>query len=347
MHPTPPTSMTRSLGFVRSAAMQDAIRGLEAAIGGSGGVLLCGEPGSGRELFARAIHEAGQTIHHGDVESLLRGAMRGLPDGRPFVSIDCADRVSLEARLFGGGGPAEKGAAELDRVGEQSAIHAGAGGTLVLKQLPEMPLRMQARLARILRDGEVLVQSAGHESVSQVALRPIGTAERNDGDALVPDLQKRISQVVIAVPPLRARREDIPGLVRLLVADLCAAAALEPKTASRQAIDLLVALPWRGNVTELEALLRTLVGKIPRRQIRLNDVLAHVRLDGQPATAAYTGTLKEARERFEREYVAAVLEQHRGRMAEAARALGLQRTNLYRKVRQLAVRRRSLERHLS
>jgi transcriptional regulator with AAA-type ATPase domain len=154
--------MTRSLGFVRSAAMQDAIRGLEAAIGGSGGVLLCGEPGSGRELFARAIHEAGQTIHHGDVESLLRRAMRGLPDGRPFVSIDCADRVSLEARLFGGGGPAEKGAAELDRVGEQSAIHAGAGGTLVLKQLPEMPLRMQARLARILRDGEVLVQSAGH-----------------------------------------------------------------------------------------------------------------------------------------------------------------------------------------
>jgi DNA-binding NtrC family response regulator len=89
------------------------------------------------------------------------------------------------------------------------------------------------------------------------------------------------------------------------------------------------------------------VSKVPGRQIKLSDVLARVRLDGQPATASYSGTLKEAREQFEREYVAAVLDRHRGRMSEAARALGLQRTNLYRKVRQLSVQRGSTGRRLS
>ena len=93
-------------------------------------------------------------------------------------------------------------------------------------------------------------------------------------------------------------------------------------------------------------LLRRLAVKVPSRQIRLADVLAHVRLDAQPAAAVYGGTLREARESFERDYVAAVLDQHRGRMAEAARALGLQRTNLYRKVRQLSVQ-RPIRRQLS
>jgi two-component system nitrogen regulation response regulator NtrX len=148
------------------------------------------------------------------------------------------------------------------------------------------------------------------------------------------------------VPSLRNRREDIPGLVRCLLTDLCAAANVKAKIPSSQAIDLLAALPWRGNVGELEALLRRLVGKVSGRQIRLADVLAHVRLEGHTSSPVYSGTLKEAREEFERDYVAAVLDQHRGRMAEAARVLGLQRTNLYRKVRQLSVRRRS-GRHLS
>jgi two-component system nitrogen regulation response regulator NtrX len=103
---------------------------------------------------------------------------------------------------------------------------------------------------------------------------------------------------------------------------------------------LLAALPWRGNFTELRGLLRTLVLKSPGRLIRLADVLDNIRLDGGSSSSTAGGTLKEARDRFEREYVAAVLEQHHGRMAEAARALGIQRTNLYRKVRQLAVARK-------
>jgi DNA-binding NtrC family response regulator len=328
--------------------MQDAIRGLEAAIGSTGGVLLCGEPGSGRELFARAIHQASDRRHDGSVESLLRRSMQEKPNGRPFVVIDCANREALEERLFGLARSANPTLSDLERIAEGCAIHAGLGGTLVLRQLPEMPARMQVRLARLLRAGEVWVERpSGDESVSQVTLRPIATAERHGGNELVPDLQTRVSQAIIAVPPLRSRREDIPGLVRCVVADLCTAAQIGPKIPSNQAVALLTALPWRGNIAELEALLRTLVARVPGRHIRLVDVLAYVRLDGQSSTPLYSGTLKEAREAFERDYIAAALELHRGRMAEVAKALGLQRTNLYRKLRQLSLTRRSLRGHLS
>jgi DNA-binding NtrC family response regulator len=326
--------------------MQEALRGLDTAIAAPGGVLLCGEPGSGRELFARAIHRATWKAFPGTLEALLRLSMRQAPNGRPFVSIDCANRDGFEGRLFGtelaGAGD------DVERIAEGSLLHASLGGTLVLRQAPEMPARLQVRLARILRDGEVrLTRAGGETSVVEVPLRPMATADRVGGRSLVPDLMERLSRTVIDVPPLRSRRDDMPGLVRCLLTDLCALAEVEPKTASRQAIDLLTALPWRGNVRELEGLLRALVSKVPGRQIKLSDVLARVRLDGQPATASYSGTLKEAREQFEREYVAAVLDRHRGRMSEAARALGLQRTNLYRKVRQLSVQRGSTGRRLS
>jgi two-component system nitrogen regulation response regulator NtrX len=132
----------------------------------------------------------------------------------------------------------------------------------------------------------------------------------------------------------------MPALVRYMLTDICAGLALTPRTASTQATALLAALPWRGNLRELRDLLRALALRAPGRLIRLSDVLANVRLDGAPAPFVPAGSLKQARERFEREYVASVLEQHEGRMADAAKALGIQRTNLYRKVRQLAVDRR-------
>jgi two-component system nitrogen regulation response regulator NtrX len=178
-----------------------------------------------------------------------------------------------------------------------------------------------------------------------VELRPVVIAETGLGESVVPELHRRLA-AIIPVPALRQRREDIPALVRLMLADLCAAADIPPKVTSNQATELLTALPWRRNISELESSLKSIVEKVPGRTIRLADVLAIVRLDGAPATT-YSGTLREARERFEREYVTAVLEQHRGRMAEAAKALGLQRTNLYRKVRQLALKRRSPRRHVS
>jgi DNA-binding NtrC family response regulator len=328
--------------------MQDAVRALEAAIAASSGVLVCGEAGSGRELFARAVHCGSGRRDEVAAEAILRRCMREVPGDRPFVSVDCAQRDGLEERLFGASaGFDDRPGTALDRIRAGSALHAALGGTLVLRQLPEMPLRLQVRLGRLLREGDVTVcEPGGAERLQQVAVRPVATSDLPD-DELAPELRRRVAQAVIVVPPLRSRREDIPVLVRLLLADLCAAAGIPVKTVSNQALALLAALPWRGNVRELETLLRHLVRQVSGRHLRLAHVLAQVRLDGRADAPLYHGTLREAREQFERDYVRAVLDQHRGRMAEAAQALGLQRTNLYRKVRRLAVRRESPRPHLS
>jgi DNA-binding NtrC family response regulator len=122
------------------------------------------------------------------------------------------------------------------------------------------------------------------------------------------------------------------------VRQICASLGVPPKTLSRPALSLISALPWRGNALEMRALIKSVVvGLQGGRGIGLEDVLVHVRLDGGSVVFSNGGTLKEARARFEREYIAAMLEQHHGRISEAARALGIQRTNLYRKMRSLKV----------
>jgi DNA-binding NtrC family response regulator len=112
-----------------------------------------------------------------------------------------------------------------------------------------------------------------------------------------------------------------------------------PRRFSRSALALLSALPWPGNVGELRRLVETLVRSVPRPVIQLDDLLARVQLDGMSARTDTGGTLRDAKARFEREWISAVLLKHHGRVGEAARALGIQRTNLYRKVRQLNVAR--------
>jgi DNA-binding NtrC family response regulator len=107
------------------------------------------------------------------------------------------------------------------------------------------------------------------------------------------------------------------------------------KTLTRPALTLLSALPWRGNAPELRSLLERLILLVPQGLIRLEDVLAHTQLDGAPGPVRPDATLRQARARFESEYIAAVLQHHHGRIADAAQVLGVQRTNLYRKMRRL------------
>jgi two-component system nitrogen regulation response regulator NtrX len=343
--------------------MREALIGIEHAIASRGGVLVCGEPGTGRQLVARAIHLAtfgnlatGSADFDGhpssadpygprSLEELLRACMRDTPNGRPFVVVDCSDSDGLEPRLFGERPvDGEREANGLDVIGERGALYRALGGTLVLEQISDLPARQQLRLARVLRDGEVGVPSTGGGlDVQSVDVRVIATAGAGAADAqkVVPELRRRLEQTTIELPPLRQRRDDIPALVRCLLEDLCRDINVAPKIASTQAVELLAALPWPGNVTELKTFLAALVVNVRGRLIRQSDVLANVRLDGASAAVVYNGTLKQARACFEKDYVSAVLERHRGRMAEAAKALGIQRTNLYRKVRQLAVKRRA------
>lgn len=319
--------------------MTEVVRGLEAAIHSHSGVLIQGEPGTGCEEMARAIHHGSASAYDGSAETLLRLAMRADLCPRDYVVVDCRERQAVEQYLFGvAGGDAANGV-----IGEGCALHQSLDGTLVLREVTELPARLQTRLARILRDDEVrVVGDAGAGTVIRVKVRPIATTTDDAGDLIVPELHRKVAHTMIRMPPLRHRREDIPGLIHCLLVDACAMHRVATKSVSAQSVELLTALPWYGNLDELCDVVRRLVRRVPDRLIRLSDVLAEVSLDRDAITAArYDGlTLKEARERFERDYLTAALEHHRGRMSDTAKALGIQRTNLYRKVRRLSVARR-------
>ena len=317
--------------YHQSPAMREVMPVIAHAATMRAGVLVRGEDGAGRQAVARAIHAA-----------------QSNGSGAAFVCVDCSaqDTDALDAELFGAPGKshgADTVSRGLERVSRNSRLHHALGGTLYLQNVAEAPTRIQARLARILRDREALLAENG--ATISLDVRPMAGVDPGFDGALQDgrvreDLFRRLSVIRIDIPPLRSRREDIPALANYFVREICAAHHVPPKTLSRPALSLIGALPWRGNAVELRTLLEGIVtGLAGGRGIGLEDVLAHVRLDGGAVVFSNGGTLRQARARFEREYIASVLEQHNGRISDAAKALGIQRTNLYRKMRSLKVTR--------
>jgi DNA-binding NtrC family response regulator len=169
-------------------------------------------------------------------------------------------------------------------------------------------------------------------------------AASHAGGQLRRELYDRVSQIEIEVPPLRRRREDIPVLAVSLLGELCHALRAPRQQFSRAALTVLGVLPWPGNGRELRHLVETLVRSVEHPVIQLEDVLGQVKLDGAAPRVDAAGSLREARAHFEREWISASLMKHQGRVEDAAKALGIQRTNLYRKIRQLNVPRALLVR---
>ena len=304
--------------------MQVALEDVRRAAAAQGGVLVCGESGSGRRMFARELHclSAGKDA--------------------PFVQLDCAELADVESALFGCAGHSAGNGTQsaLDRISTAGLLYHALGGTLFLASVPEMPARAQARLARILRDGEVMLVE--EKRVTDVHVRIVAASDDAWETAVAEgrirtDLAKRCGALRVTVPPLRNRREDIPPLANAILAALCAEQGLEAKAIDGPAMALLCAMPWRGNVFELRTLLSVLSQRQVGLALKLDDVLNSVHLDGSARTFLGSGTLREAKERFERDYIIAMIERHRGRIGDAAQALGIQRPNLYRKMRTLRV----------
>jgi DNA-binding NtrC family response regulator len=315
--------------YGHSPAMRDVLALIARAATMRAGVLIRGEEGTGRQVVARAIH----ALHNDNPAAL--------------IVVDCAayDGDQLEVALFGA---AARGAAAdqtrvLERVSRSGLLHDARGGTLYLQNVVEAPARAQMRLSRLLRDREAVLADSNEPVDFDV--RPIAGVGPTFDTAVHEgrvreDLVRRLSVLRIEMPPLRHRREDIAALANYFLREICASRPVPPKTFSRSALSLLAALPWRGNAAELQSVLTAVVAGVhDTRSITLDDVLAQVRLDGAGASYRNGGTLRQARARFERDYIASVLEQHRGRISEAAKALGIQRTNLYRKMRALRVHR--------
>jgi DNA-binding NtrC family response regulator len=252
----------------------------------------------------------------------------------PFIAIDCGalQPDELERRLFGTP-PRRPVSPDLEAVGTDAALVEAGDGTLFLEHLGELPASAQRRLARVLRDGEVRLSGRR----ARLPLRFVASASRDlDVDVrdgrFRQDLLRRVSACRLPLPPLRHRGSDLGEIVDRLVK----ASGRGPRSFTQAAITVLAALPWAGNLDELASLLEKVLPDAGA-SVTQENVLAHLPMDGQFSRVDLTASLRDARRRFERDYIAAVLERHQWRMSDAARALGIERANLYRKTRQLGI----------
>jgi DNA-binding NtrC family response regulator len=304
-----------------AAAVQRAADVARQAVQSDDSVLIVAEPGFCPEGIARAIHRAGSRA------------------SEPFLKVDCGDPAgAVVSQLFG----SERiPRAEYETATAGSVLADVRGGTIFLADVGEMPTTAQLRLFRLMRDGEIRVR----RSTSPIKFRVIASAAPGlEADVqqqrFRPELYRRLQRLRVDVPPLRERPGDLPNVIEAVFDDTCQSrdlrCALTP--AARTA---LAALRWAGNLEELRASLGRLVERCAGGLIRQEDVLADLQqLETRPRPTVNTLTsLREARLAFERDYIATVLDAHGWRMTEAARVLGIERANLYRKTRQLGITR--------
>jgi len=284
------------------------------------GVLLIADPGADAESIARELH------------------VRGRAAASPFVMVDCggSDAAGLEHTIFGV--PSASGANDLEPVAAASSAAAARGGTLFLQDVVDLPAALQARLSRMARDREVLVDG----EILPTDFRLIASAPSSiDCDVrenrFRADLYRRLAASRIDMPPLRARLEDVPELACRLLEDLAGAAGTAAHSFAPASLALLSAVHWPGNLAELRGVVGDLVRTTPCEVIQLEHVLPALQLQRSAPSLIPSGTLRDARLKFERDYISEVLQHHGWRMAEAAQALGIQRPNLYRKARQLGI----------
>jgi DNA-binding NtrC family response regulator len=306
----------------RSAAALRQLNELGAAQASPGAaVLIVGEPGLDAIEVARTLH--GST-----------------DDGLVRVACDATPPAQLQQLLFGHDEGPNPRARDLDTVRRSAALVSAR--TLLLCDAGELPAALQRRLSRVLRDGEVFVQESRH-AVS-LSARIIATAGPHLDDDVYAgrvraDLFRRLSACRIVLAPLRERPEDIPELVAALAEEIAATQQSPPRTYAPAALTALASLPWPRNIDGLRELLTQLHRAAPGAPARQEDVLRSLGFGAVPARLARFDKLREARKRFEREYIGAVLDQHGWRMTQAAATLGIERANLYRKVRQLGLTR--------
>jgi two-component system nitrogen regulation response regulator NtrX len=291
-----------------SSAVRDAVTQLARVAAEDRNVLVTAERGLDAEAVARAVH--------------ARSPRRA----GPFVVLQPDAAATAVGRdLFGA--QARRPAAELEQIATGSALYRANGGVLFIGIITELPAALQRRLARVLRDNEVRI--ARRAGTVALDVRIIGAIEGGFVEGLRDELTRRFP-LMLHVPALRERREDVPAIAQAMLAT-----RTQDRRFTAAALTVLSALPWRRNTAELAGLIDRLAATGGEEMIRQEDVLAEVQLDRPPAPAA--GSLRDARRQFERDYIASVLRDHEWQMPAAARALGIERANLYRKARQLGI----------
>jgi two-component system nitrogen regulation response regulator NtrX len=297
-------------------------------------VLITGESGTGKELVARAIHR----------ESPLRD--------RPFIKVNCAaiPPELIESELFGH----ERGAFTGAAARKKGLFELADGGTIFLDEIGDMSLSAQAKVLRVLQSGEL--SRVGSETTLKVDVRVLAATNRDLQAAVAAgqfreDLFFRLAVVPLRVPPLRDRTGDVPPLCQAFAAQIAHENGLHDKQFTPEAIAMLADYTWPGNVRELRNMVERLV-ILSEGPVGVDDlpeeILAEVARKGRPVrnlgalalpAEAANLSLRELRDLVERQVVLAKLEENDWNISRTAQVLGLERTNLHKKMRALGIAR--------
>jgi PAS domain S-box-containing protein len=299
----------------KSKAMQLVYRQIRDVAPVDSTVLIEGETGTGKELAARAIHFSS---HRKD---------------KPFVAVNCAGLTEslISSQLFGHKRGAFTGAIE-DR---QGLFEAANGGTLLLDEIGDIPMNVQNQLLRVLQEREIV--RLGETRPRKIDVRILAATHRNLGDDVEKgrfrsDLFYRIRVARISLPPLRARREDIPLLVASFLAQFVAASGKRVSEISQEALSLLVDYQWPGNVRELRSAIEFAVIRCTGAVVQPDDLPPEIFQPAESDSAIRGDPLTDEKARFLQ-----ALDRSRGNRALAARLLGISRATLYRRLADLKI----------
>jgi DNA-binding NtrC family response regulator/PAS domain-containing protein len=296
-----------------SPAMRIVRAQIATAAGVDATVLIEGQTGTGKELVARAIHEASRRR------------------ARPFVAINCAGLTEslLASQLFGHTRGAFTGAI-ADQIG---LFQAAQGGTLLLDEIGDMPMSMQAHLLRVLQEREIV--RVGESRARPIDVRVLAATHRSLDEEVIAgrfreDLLYRIRVVRIELPALRQRTEDIPQLAYAFLAQFAASHGRQLDSIAREAMERLIGLRWQGNVRELRSVIEWAVIHARGPVIKLSDLPREVATDGAPPPRPRP-TVPDA----ERRLLIETLKRTQGNRSMAARLLGVSRATLYRRLAEM------------
>jgi two-component system, NtrC family, response regulator GlrR len=293
--------------ITRSAVMEERLAQAHMVAGTDARVMITGESGTGKELLARAIHSASPRRN------------------RPFVAINCSAMAEnlLESELFGHVKGAFTGAIREHR----GLFQAADGGTLLLDEIGDMPMRLQVKLLRVLQENQV--RPVGSTDAITVNVRIISATHRDlkqmiMGGQFREDLYYRLNVVHIEMPSLAKRREDVPLLISHFLEKVAQETGQPRHIYAPEAVELLVSAEWPGNVRQLENVVRQNVALATSPIISAE--LVQSALGGGPNRLP---SFDEARDEFTRNYLSQILQITGGNVSQAARLAKRNRTDFY------------------
>jgi two-component system, NtrC family, nitrogen regulation response regulator NtrX len=303
-----------------SVPMKALRQQLTLMAGTNGRVLIYGESGTGKELVAHALHAMSPRA------------------AEPFIEVNCAaiPEELIESELFGHNKGSFTGAHE-HKVGKFQKADAG---TLFLDEVGDMSLRTQAKVLRVLE--EQRFEPVGAAESVQVDVRVVAATNKNLDEQIErgnfrEDLFYRLNVIPFFVPPLRDRVEDIPLLADYFLREFTTAYGRKPKELTAEAYRVLTDYHWPGNVRELKNLIERIVILNPQVRVDARHIPLNPTKRVQDRSLDRFGSLQEVREAAEREYILKKLDETNGNVTRTAELLGLERSNLYRKMKTLGI----------